>query len=235
MDDDRSFGSSIAKAPSKSSNKQPHRPPTWSTSNPSNRHPQVASASASSSYSSFIKPATPNAFTKSQPNHASNQQYRPHGTHSTQYGSPLQQQHRPHGPQPIPSPFYHKPQPPQGPLRPWPPGASTHNIRVAPPPVPANDEEGEFYDLRTANITAEDMKVYDGDSEKHMRQLLSGAIGEEEGIEAGSDVVEGFKDDIRLMPHQVRGVQWMKKRETGKNTGGILADVSSSRVYAVMW
>lgn len=94
--------------------------------------------------------------------------------------------------------------------------------------MPANDEEGEFYDLRTANITAEDMKVYDGDSEKHMRQLLSGAIGEEEGIEAGSDVVEGFKDDIRLMPHQVRGVQWMKKRETGKNTGGILADVSES-------
>lgn len=73
--------------------------------------------------------------------------------------------------------------------------------------------------------------MYDGDSEKHMRQLLSGAIGEEEGIEAGSDVVEGFTDDIRLMPHQVRGVQWMKKRETGKNTGGILADVSHTCLH----
>lgn len=61
-----------------------------------------------------------------------------------------------------------------------------------------------------------------------MRELLSGAIGDEDGIEEGSDVVEGFKDGVRLMPHQIRGVQWMKKRESARNTGGILADVSTT-------
>jgi hypothetical protein len=29
-----------------------------------------------------------------------------------------------------------------------------------------------------------------------------------------------------LMPHQVRGTQWMKGREAGRKNGGILADVS---------
>jgi SNF2 family DNA or RNA helicase len=28
------------------------------------------------------------------------------------------------------------------------------------------------------------------------------------------------------MPHQVRGVRWMRDRETGRKHGGILADVS---------
>jgi hypothetical protein len=37
-------------------------------------------------------------------------------------------------------------------------------------------------------------------------------------------LVEGFRDGIVLMPHQVLGRAWMKERETGKKTGGILAD-----------
>lgn len=65
-----------------------------------------------------------------------------------------------------------------------------------------------------------------------MRELLSGAIGDgegemgDDGVQDGEDVIEGFAKGVRLMPHQVRGVKWMKSRESGRKYGGILADVS---------
>ena len=37
-------------------------------------------------------------------------------------------------------------------------------------------------------------------------------------------VVDGFREDVRLLPHQVVGRIWMKERESGKKLGGILAD-----------
>lgn len=172
-----SFGSSIAKTSNKSS-----------SSSSSHRQPSTMS------YNSYIKPATPGAFSKS-------------------HGASRDVLH---------------PQPKSSPFRPWPLGVTSHNSRPHQPHTgrPAAEEDGEVYDLRTANITAEDMQVYHGDAEKHMRELLSGAIGDDDAVEEGSDVIEGFNEGVRLMPHQVRGVQWMKKRETGRNTGGILADVS---------
>ena len=48
----------------------------------------------------------------------------------------------------------------------------------------------------------------------------------------GEDVVDGFAKGITLMPHQVRGTQWMKSRETGRKYGGILADVSRTTVLS---
>jgi SNF2 family DNA or RNA helicase len=36
--------------------------------------------------------------------------------------------------------------------------------------------------------------------------------------------VNGFRDDILLLPHQVLGRAWMADREDGKKLGGILAD-----------
>lgn len=66
-----------------------------------------------------------------------------------------------------------------------------------------------------------------GDAEQHMRELLSGAIGEgEEDVDGDDDSgqVEGLRDGLRLLPHQVRGVRWMRGRESGKKRGGILAD-----------
>ncbi|KAI0299413.1 SNF2 family N-terminal domain-containing protein [Multifurca ochricompacta] len=36
--------------------------------------------------------------------------------------------------------------------------------------------------------------------------------------------VEGFREGIRLLPHQVVGRSWMAERESGKKCGGILAD-----------
>jgi SNF2 family DNA or RNA helicase len=88
---------------------------------------------------------------------------------------------------------------------------------------------GEVFDLNTANITAEDTMYLDRDSEKHMRELLSGAIGEgEDDGEEAMDTVHGLAEGVTLMPHQQRGVRWLKKREAAKNFGGILADVSPS-------
>lgn len=54
--------------------------------------------------------------------------------------------------------------------------------------------------------------------------------GKEDGQSANDDidmsksVVEGFREGIRLLPHQVIGRTWMAERETGKKHGGILAD-----------
>jgi hypothetical protein len=98
----------------------------------------------------------------------------------------------------------------------------------APPADPApNEEEGERFELNSANITAKDLERVEGDSEKHMRELLSGAIGEVEvDVKDGDDVVEGFSESVRLMPHQVMGVKWMRGREKNRKYGGILADVS---------
>jgi hypothetical protein len=88
-------------------------------------------------------------------------------------------------------------------------------------------DDGEIFDLDTAKISADDWTKHQGDAEAHMRELLSAAVGQvDEDIKDGEDVVEGFADGIRLMPHQVRGVRWMRGRETGRKFGGILADVS---------
>jgi hypothetical protein len=89
------------------------------------------------------------------------------------------------------------------------------------------EEGGEMFDLSTAGITAEDANYLDRDSEKHMRELLSGAIGEgEDDGEEAMETVHGLAEGVTLMPHQQRGVRWLKKREAARNFGGILADVS---------
>lgn len=210
---DAAFGSSIAnKTPSKSKNSSSSSYASMANGYRPQPAAPAAAAPGMNDYSSYIKPATPNAWYQAQHHRQQPQHHAGSSFHS--------QTHRP-------------PSQPQGPLRPWPLGTSSYNARPTgylPPPIPKSamtEGEGEVFDLRSAQITAEDMERHHGDAEKHMRELLSGAIGEDEGIEEGSDIVEGFKENVRLMPHQVRGVQWMKKRESARNTGGILADVSA--------
>ena len=92
---------------------------------------------------------------------------------------------------------------------------------------PEEEEGVETFDLNDAKITAQDYERFEGDHERHMRELLSGAIGDaEDAIEEGDDEVEGFSESVRLMPHQVVGVKWMRGREKARKYGGILADVS---------
>ena len=102
---------------------------------------------------------------------------------------------------------------------------STHQNAI----LQSEDPQGEVFDLTAVKYTQADFERYDGDADEHMRELLSGAVGDGEdegGVREGEDLVEGFASGVRLMPHQVRGVKWMKGRESGRKYGGILADVS---------
>jgi hypothetical protein len=104
-------------------------------------------------------------------------------------------------------------------------------VQPAPPKPIKPAEDREAFDLDAIKISAEDWTKHQGDSEAHMRELLSAAVGEaDEEIKEGEDVVEGFADAVRLMPHQIRGVKWMRGRESGRKFGGILADVSPSLI-----
>lgn len=66
------------------------------------------------------------------------------------------------------------------------------------------------------------------EAEKALRDLMGGAINEDADVDIDMEdaVVDGFREDIRLLPHQIIGRTWMKERENleKKRTGGILAD-----------
>jgi hypothetical protein len=93
------------------------------------------------------------------------------------------------------------------------------------------EDDGEEFTNALNNIKNDPddhLRVSADQAEADMRELLSGAIGdgEDDQGEQGSNLVDGFAEGMSLMPHQVRGVAWMGKRETGRSRGGILADVS---------
>ncbi|KAI0795563.1 SNF2 family N-terminal domain-containing protein [Abortiporus biennis] len=67
-------------------------------------------------------------------------------------------------------------------------------------------------------MTAEETK-------KALQDLVGDTYTHEETDISNEDaIVEGFRDGITLLPHQILGRKWMEERETGKKTGGILAD-----------
>ena len=78
-----------------------------------------------------------------------------------------------------------------------------------------NIEQGYIYDPLTSSA----------DAEKALKDLLSQSMNEiTQDIDMKLAVVDGFREDVRLLPHQVVGRIWMKERESGKKLGGILAD-----------
>lgn len=105
-------------------------------------------------------------------------------------------------------------------------GATKPSILSLTPDLPAGDGEAFAIDTR---VEYEERTTND-EAQKAMRDLLSGAIGAIDigDVDMNDAVVEGFDENIRLMPHQIQGRAWMRERETGKKAGGILADVSSS-------
>jgi len=68
------------------------------------------------------------------------------------------------------------------------------------------------------------------EAEKALRELMGGGMNQELDstieIDMSQEIVEGFNDGIKLLPHQILGRAWMRDREdtTKKRTGGILAD-----------
>ena len=63
------------------------------------------------------------------------------------------------------------------------------------------------------------------DAEKALQDLISDSMNDvAEEVDMSLAEVEGFSENIRLLPHQVIGRVWMKERETGNKRGGILAD-----------
>ncbi|KAK7038089.1 SNF2 family DNA-dependent ATPase [Favolaschia claudopus] len=67
-----------------------------------------------------------------------------------------------------------------------------------------------------------------GQAESALRDLMAADSNAEENIEIDPQdaIVPGFHENIRLMPHQILGRNWMRDREdvTKRRAGGILAD-----------
>lgn len=85
-----------------------------------------------------------------------------------------------------------------------------------------NDDE--VFDMRIAD-NEYDVPMSAADTEKAIRDLVSGAFGETE-VEVSLDDTEvpGLDPKFRLLAHQVVSRKWMADRESGKKNGGILAD-----------
>ena len=71
-----------------------------------------------------------------------------------------------------------------------------------------------------------DPRMSAAEAEKALRALVEDTVNsaEDTEIDMSEAIVPGFADGIVLLPHQVIGRNWMRDRETGKKTGGILAD-----------
>lgn len=99
------------------------------------------------------------------------------------------------------------------------------------PTPPAQDEQGgdeevvKFPDFQNDNGF-----MTPADAEKALRDLMSGGMNQgldsTVEIDTSQEIVEGFKEGVKLLPHQILGRVWMRDREdlTKKRTGGILAD-----------
>ena len=70
-----------------------------------------------------------------------------------------------------------------------------------------------------------DYRTTAADAEKALQDLITDSMNDvSDEVDMSLAEVEGFSENIRLLPHQVIGRVWMKERETGNKRGGILAD-----------
>ncbi|KAH8101775.1 SNF2 family N-terminal domain-containing protein [Cristinia sonorae] len=120
-----------------------------------------------------------------------------------------------------------------GPSRPMPLPATKPTVVLAPAKIPpylnplprpaASNEE--WFDLRRHDMDADPI-LTPAEAQKALQDLVAEVNeGEEHHEYTEEDTkVDGFRDEITLLPHQVQGRKWMAERESGKKFGGILAD-----------
>lgn len=101
------------------------------------------------------------------------------------------------------------------------PDFSKHQPSTNGNPDPA---QGESFEEPDTNDVYDPKKSTD-DAEKDLKELVAESMNDtSEEVDMSLADVEGFRDNIKLLPHQVLGRVWMKERESGKKIGGILAD-----------
>ncbi|KAG6811355.1 hypothetical protein H0H92_007820 [Tricholoma furcatifolium] len=123
---------------------------------------------------------------------------------------------------PPPAPFTSKPTPIAIPSN-----KDLIRQRLTPSPAyqrPREDDDSIF----VPHDPSDNMYISPVDAEKAIRELMSGGMDQtpESDINMEDATVEGFRDDIKLLPHQIIGRAWMREREdpSKKRMGGILAD-----------
>lgn len=95
--------------------------------------------------------------------------------------------------------------------------------------------DGEF--VKIPDFQHDNTYLSPAEAEKALRELVSGGMNQELDsnidIDISQEIVDGFKEGIRLLPHQILGRAWMRDREdlTKKRTGGILADDMGYRLF----
>lgn len=95
-------------------------------------------------------------------------------------------------------------------------------------PAAIISEGGETFNL--GNIVADPLeyrKTADA-AQKELVDLIQSSFDADLDVDMEQAIVEGFAEDIKLLPHQIQGRLWMTERETGKKQGGILGDVRTT-------
>ena len=111
--------------------------------------------------------------------------------------------------------------------------------KPTPAPTVVGDDDGEEAVNVEADVTAQDEYEYSRKSatqvEDDVKELFKGTtVNHEVEIKEGSDIVEGFIDGFRLLPHQIQAKKWMMERETKSSRGGILADDMGLVVFSLL-
>ncbi|KAF5384216.1 hypothetical protein D9615_003378 [Tricholomella constricta] len=100
-------------------------------------------------------------------------------------------------------------------------------IRERPQPPPMTGPIDEDI-IPIADSPDDNLYISPADAEKALRDLMSGGMNDDVETELNMEdaTVKGFREDIKLLPHQIIGRAWMRDREdvTKKRMGGILAD-----------
>lgn len=96
---------------------------------------------------------------------------------------------------------------------------------VSNPTAPIADGNEETFDVRGIDQTY-DPRLTAAEAQKALQDLVADVYNGDDDQEYTVEdaTVDGFRDGISLLPHQVIGRKWMAERESGKKRGGMLAD-----------